>query len=162
MTVYVVHAPRQAARGSAEGLEKTVLVKDGFHWLAFLFPMLWPLLHRMWWVFLAVLATVLALGVGGRALDAPGWAVGLLELLMAVLMGVFAADLRGWTLSRRGFSAVDVVGGRDREEAERRFFTRWLAGASRPPAPRPPASYPAAPPPGGVTGLFPEPGRVRS
>lgn len=164
MALYTVHLPKNAARGSREGLERAVLVKDGFRWLAFVFPLLWPLFNRLWIVFLAMACLVLGIGLAGRWLEAPEWAIGAVELLLAIAMGVCASELKTWTLSREGMPAVDVVTGVDEEDAERRFFARWLAGASQAPVRGPMQPAPFFPPPGPqhVTGLFPEPGRGRA
>src|SRR5438309_1331881 len=49
-------------------------------------------------------------------------------LLIAVLMGLEAASLRRWTLSRRRWRQLDVVVADDEDAAERRFFDRWMSG----------------------------------
>jgi hypothetical protein len=41
---------------------------------------------------------------------------------LALVFGIFANDLRRWTYGRRGYLLVDVVGGGDLEEAERRLL----------------------------------------
>lgn len=160
MTVYIVHLPEGSARGSRQGLDRAILVKDGFHWLAFLFPLLWPLFNRLWLVFLAVFAIMVGLGIGGRALSAPGWAIGAIEFMLALLLGVAAGDLKSWGLGRRGIPAVDVVAGADEEDAERRFFARWLSGVSRVPEGHRSPTTPSYPAPQSsvqpVMGLFPD------
>ena len=104
-TVYIVHLPEGSARGSRQGLDRAILVKDGFHWLAFLFPLLWPLFNRLWLVFLAVFAIMVGLGIGGRALSAPGWAIGGIEFMLALLLGVAAErpeELGPWASRHSG------------------------------------------------------------
>jgi hypothetical protein len=165
MSLYTVHLPEQA--GSAEaGLMRVVLVKDGFHWLALVFPFLWLLFHRIWWGLLGYVAAVILLALVGQALGVPQGAVAALELLIGLALAVFAHDLQSWQLQRRGYEATDVVTGRDREEAERRYYDRQLSGAAartaspnspgRPPAPR---SQPQPRPQ--VLGLFPDAEGVR-
>ena len=47
--------------GRAPGDEKTVVLRDGFSFLAYLFPPVWFLLHRLWFeALLSVLLLVLA------------------------------------------------------------------------------------------------------
>ena len=47
--------------------------------------------------------------------------------VIAMLMGLEAASLRRWTLSRQKWRPLDVVVADDEEAAERRFFDRWRA-----------------------------------
>ncbi|MHB2168299.1 DUF2628 domain-containing protein [Alsobacter sp. R-9] len=155
MTTYLVHVPAEAERGQPDGLDRAVLVKDGFHWLALVFPVLWLLYHRAWIALLVFLAASVALMAVVALGDLPGGTLVAGELLLGLALAVAAPDLRGWTLGRRGYRLADVVAGEDEELASRRFFERWLAGA--PPASR---GRPAAAVPGGtapqVLGLFPE------
>jgi hypothetical protein len=90
--------------------------------------------------------------------------------VIAVLMGLEAASLRRWTLSRQKWRPLDVVVADDEEAAERRFFDRWRTerGADFDPL----AIDRGAPPPtrgasdhslpstlrGDIVGLFPQPG----
>jgi hypothetical protein len=93
-------------------------------------------------------------------------------------MGFEAASLQRWTLSRRRWRQLDIVVADDEEAAERRFFDRWTARqrglvndqwaidrGGPPPTrniPGQPFSKPPPPlPPGGIIGLFPEPGGSR-
>jgi hypothetical protein len=66
----------------------------------------------------------------GQALA--GWA----SLAITMLFAFEANDLRAMALERRGYRLTGVASGPDRSEAERSFFTAWLAeqqaGASRP------------------------------
>jgi len=163
MKVYTVHLPDSARPGDADGLDRAILVRDGFHWLAAAVPLLWLLANRIWLGFLAALAATVAIGVLAATTRLGPGPVLALQLCLAVSVGVCAADLKGWSLRRRGLPAVDVVSGRDAEEAERRFFDRWLdTGAAVPRATslRPPAvSAPIGTPQ--VLGLFPEAGPAR-
>jgi hypothetical protein len=158
MTLYTVHSPGQAGLPRA-GLMRVELVKDGFHWLALVFPFLWLLFHRIWWGLLGYVAAVIVIALLGKAVGLPRETIAVLELLVGLALAVFAHDLQSWQLARRGYQAVDVVTGRDREEAERRYFDRALSGGApaetagtpgplaRPSAPRPQPH---------VLGLFPE------
>ena len=92
-------------------------------------------------------------------------------------MGLEAASLQRWTLSRRKWRQLDIVVADDEETAERRFFDRWTArqrglsndqwrsiAAAPPPTrnvPGQPFSKPPPLPQGGIIGLFPEPGGPR-
>jgi hypothetical protein len=165
MKVYTVHEPRKLTGDPVRDAERFVFVRDGFHVWAFLLGPLWMLWHRMWLVLLGYVVLSAAVQAGLWALGAPSvarWGVG---FLIALLVGFEAATLRRWTLRKR--TNVGVVVGRDREDAERRFFDAWIArgglteaGRSSPAAPHAanpatPAWSPEASP--GVIGLFPEP-----
>ncbi len=161
MNVYTVHEPRRLTGDPAGDAERFVFVRDGFHVWAFLLGPLWMLWHRMWLVlpaYLVLVALVLA-GLAAAGLSGPArFAVG---VLLALLVGFEAATLRRFTLRRR--RQVGVVVGRDREDAERRFFDSWIdsriardALPSYPPSPAvPPSSRSQGP--SDVIGLFPEP-----
>jgi hypothetical protein len=156
MTLYTVHTPEQAASRDAK-LMRVVLVKDGFHWLALIFPFLWLLFHRIWWGLLGYVAAVIAIALLGKAVGLPQESIAFAELLIGLALAVFAHDLQSWQLGRRGYEPVDVVTGRDREEAERRYFDRVLTGEAPATAPANPAAKPPAPrPQPQVLGLFPE------
>lgn len=164
MTLYTVHLPREAPSDQAR-LLRAELVKDGFHWWAFLLPVVWLLVNRIWWGLLAYVALTMGVALLGRAVHMPPEALAGFELLVGVFLGLTAGDLKGWQLGRRGYEAVDVVSGRGREDAERRFFDRAAlrTGAVRPgpssslplQGPRPAAGA------GPVIGLFPEAGGLR-
>jgi len=119
------------------------VVRDGFHWLALLFPLPWFLVHRMW----AEAGVVLALGVGlGLLTDLAGldwlWPFG---LLVALVCGFEAPALRVASLRRAGWREWGVVEARDRDGAE----IAWLDEAGTPPAPAAAdAGLPAEPGPG--------------
>ena len=112
----------------------------------------------------------------GAVLGILSTCIGALPIGM-VLMGLEAASLQRWTLSRRNWRQLDTVVGDDEETAERRFFDRWTAGkrgagfdplsvdrGGPPPTrdvPGQPFSKPPPLPQGGIIGLFPEPGGQR-
>ena len=165
MTTYLVHVPASAEPGTPVGLDRSVFVKDRFHWLALLFPVIWLIVHRAW---LALLAYVLA-AVGLLAAESlaglPDQTLVLSQLLLNVALAVFAPAIRSWALARRGWRLADVIAATDEDDAARRFYDRWLnntaSGASPASAAagsvlrRDHASGSAQP----VVGLFPEAGR---
>jgi hypothetical protein len=163
MSVYTVHQPPLRAVETSPDPERFVFVRDGFNFWAFLLAPLWMLWHRLWLVLLIYLVVIVGIenvmhfaGVG-----APGSA--LAALLIAFLVGAEASTLRRFTLDRRGYRQLGVVGGANAEAAERRFFDGWAkAGADKRSGPSP---SPSAPPPmpqaPDIVGLFPEPGASR-
>jgi Protein of unknown function (DUF2628) len=176
MPVYTVHAPT-ANDADLSATDKFVFVRDGFHVWAMIFGPLWLVWNRLWlatigWI-IAVVAldlVLVKLGVGRMGIFGANG-------LVAILMGLEAASLQRWTLSRRNWRQLDTVVGDDEEAAERRFFDRWPAGkrgsafdplavdrGAPPPTrdvPGQPFSKPPPLPQGGIIGLFPEPGGQR-
>src|SRR5215475_1475585 len=100
MPVYTVHAP-ESYGADLRATDKFTFVRDGFHVWAMVFGPLWLIWNRLWlatlgWVLVtAVLDIVLwRLGAGRLAI----WSA---EFLVAILLGLEAASLQRWTLSRR-------------------------------------------------------------
>ena len=164
MTLYTVHLP-VGAEGD-DRLLRAVLVKDGVHWLALVLPLVWLLMKRIWWGALAYVAISILLMALTRYAGLPEGASALIAALLGLFVGSISGDLLAWQLGRRGYRAVDVVSGRDEEEAARRFFDRSTGGtapnaaASRPVSERATARAPVglAPAPTAVIGLFPDSG----
>ena len=162
MPTYTVHAPPPRAGETASDPHRFVFVRDGFHGWAFLLAPVWLLAHRLWLVLLGyVIANALLGGVLYLA-GAPDGLKFLGGLLVALLLGLEAATLWRWTLTRRRWQMLGFVIGDDDESAERRFFAEWAKRApSQPLALEPHYSTPVrrGPPSGSdVIGLFPEPG----
>jgi hypothetical protein len=161
MPVYTVHEPPRRSSDSLTHTTRFVFVRDGFHWVAFIFAPFWMLRHRLWLelVFLLVIVTGLFVGlqrVGG------GEAFALLSaLLVQLFVGMEASSLRRWKLARRGYRNLGIVIGDDREAAERRFFDGWAAGEATPSMTTGTPTSPAAPRTNAaspeVVGLFPQP-----
>jgi hypothetical protein len=158
---YTLHVPAGAEPGDAEALEKAELVRDGFAWSASLFTFLWFFANRLWLAGLAVFIAVVGLPIGLRALGVGGFAIFVAEVLLALLIGLEANNLKRWTW-RRKKPAVDVLSASDRDEAEAKAFARWLEspGTRRPgPASAAPAMFYRRAEP--VIGLFPDAERLR-
>lgn len=60
MTVYTVLEPPPSGDDLRDA-ERVAFVRDGFSWLALLFPLLWLLWHRMWLVLVLWIAVVVVL-----------------------------------------------------------------------------------------------------
>ena len=176
MPVYTVHAPVMND-ATARATDRFAFVRDGFHvWAAILGPV-WLVWHRLWLALIGWVVVTSALGAGLTVLGAGPGAVVVADGLMALLMGLEAASLQRWTLSRRNWRQLDLVVADDEEAAERRFFDRWTTrqrGSSYdqiavdrggpPPTrdiPGQPFSRPPAPAQNEIIGLFPEPGALR-
>jgi len=142
MAVYtVLLPPPERVSGLEETAERTVFVRDGFSWLAMLFPVLWLLFNRLWLLTLAFVIAAAALEVAMSLLGGP--APGLAGVALAVLFGFEANGLKRWALMRRGYRFAGIVAGSKRTECERRFFSQWLEEEAF--APQPVRSAPAVP-----------------
>jgi hypothetical protein len=165
VTVYSVYEPPVPATDVITRADRLAFVREGFSWVALLVPLVWLLYHRMWIesvvLFLVYVGLQLAFGgeAQGQALTA--WA----SIAIAILFAFEANDLRTAALERRGYRLAGVVSGRDRVDAERAFFLKWLPEQERftpitPPPPRREAGARTPLPRGEgeeVIGLFPQP-----
>jgi hypothetical protein len=155
MTVFTVHQPSPRKNETVADPDRTVFVRDGFYFWAFLLGPLWMLWRRLWLVLVIYLAVLVALQAGLWMLGVSGLVKFAVAFLVAILVGCEAGTLRRWSLRRR-WSNVGLVVAPNQEVAEHRFFESWSADAP-PPAAAPPSSMhvPQAAP--DVIGLFPEP-----
>lgn len=176
MPVYTVHAP-PASGADLRATDKFVFVRDGFHLWAMILAPFWLLWKRLWLAAIGWVVVVIALEVGLARIGAGRTAIWSAGALLGLLMGLEAASLQRWTLSRRKYRQLDTVVADDEEAAERRFFDRWTASqggvgydpltvdrGGPPPTRGVPGQRFSEPPPlpqGGVIGLFPEPGGRR-
>lgn len=164
MASYVVMEPPVANSDDA-GRERAVLVRDGFHVLAFLVPALWLLWHRLWIEALAVVAVTMALSGFGSVLGL-GNAAPALAFLVSLYVGLEGPALRLAAYRRRGWRAWGMVEAGDAAEAEIRYLNEAVAQegeAGEPAAEALPASAPSisAPRPAAAPalGLFAYPGK---
>jgi hypothetical protein len=176
MPVFTVHAPVDGGADLAT-TDRFAFVRDGFHFWAMVATALWLLWHRLWLALIGWIAVNVAIWFGLTKLGVGSGTILLALVLIAVLMGLEAASLQRWTLSRRKWRQLDIVVADDEEAAERRFFERWTARqrgltndqwavdrGGPPPTrniPGQPFSKPPPMPQGGIIGLFPEPGGSR-
>jgi hypothetical protein len=176
MPVYTVHAPVTSGAAIA-ATDRFVFVRDGFHFWAALFGVIWLAWHRLWLALLGWIILTIAIDIALAKLGVGGGSILLADILFALLLGFEAASLERWTFSRRNWRQVDIVVADDAEGAERRFFDRWTAkqralsndqpavdrGAPPPTrdVPGQPFSKPPPLPRSEIIGLFPEPGASR-
>ena len=176
MPVYTVHAPVTSSADFAAA-DRFVFVRDGFHFWAALFGVVWLAWHRLWLALLGWIVLMIAIDFGMARLGVDGGTIFLTDLLLALLLGFEAASLERWTLSGRKWRQLDIVVADDEEAAEWRFFDRWTARqralsndqlavdrGSPPPTrdiPGQPFSKPPPSPHTDIIGLFPEPGASR-
>ena len=126
MPVFTVHAPVDSGADLA-ATDKFAFVRDGFHFWAMAASLLWLVWHRLWLALIGWIVVSVAVGFGLAALGAGPGTILFADALIALLMGLEAASLQRWTLSRRKWRQLDIVVADDAESAERRFFDRWTA-----------------------------------
>jgi hypothetical protein len=168
MPVYTVHLPTRgaretsgfenepASRPSAEAvLVNAQFVPERFSRAAFFLGPIWLAWHWLWlelllWLLVFSLLTTQQFVAAGASF----W----IGVLLEVLLGLEANNLRRWKLTRSGYRFVDVAAGAVRDDAELNFYRRYLeSGAPSPPSlresapPAPPTPHPE------VIGLFPLP-----
>ena len=134
MATYAVFEPplKDQSAGVADVLthaERFKFVRDGFSWLAFLFTPFWMLFNRLWLAFIVYVVLMVAITFGVVAAGLADGAVTLAWFVIALLAGFEAATLQRRKLLRKRWQDLGVVVADGREEAERRFFTRWVAQA---------------------------------
>jgi hypothetical protein len=170
MPTYTVHQPPPRKSEAASAPERFVFVRDGFYVWAFLLAPVWLLWRRLWLTFVIYVVAMALLGIGLFVIGASSTVQSLAGLLVALLIGFEAGTIRRWKLTRRGWTMLGFVVGKDTEAAERRFFAEWTRQANSradetpavPPAPKYSMAVRRGPPsPADVIGLFPEPGGSR-
>jgi hypothetical protein len=162
MKFYTVHEPRKLTGDPGRDAERFAFVRDGFHFWAFVLAPLWMLWRRLWLALLLYVLTMIVLQVGLWAAGVSKPVQFVVGVLVSLLIGFEAGTLHRWTLTRRGWRNLGVVVGRDRADAERRFFDSWTRGDVPGPSGSPPSvanaqPMPSAPPSSDIIGLFPEP-----
>ena len=122
MTVYMVFEPPRRGDDALVHAERITFVRDRFSWAAFLFGPLWMMWRRLWLALIIYLVATSLIEWGLRSLGIPIGARTTVFVLLQLLIAFEAANLRRWTLLRRGWRDRGVVFGDDLELAERRFF----------------------------------------
>jgi hypothetical protein len=117
MAAFVVMEKGRAPDGSPESL---AFVRDGFHWPAFLLPVLWLLWHRLWIEAALTFALTVALSAALQMLDFRAYAP-VATILIAIFFGLEGAALRVRALARRGWREWGVVEAPRLEDAELRY-----------------------------------------
>ncbi len=164
MPVYTVHLPTRSRRdtpGFADefrpatqaGLVGAEFVPERFSRAAFFLGPIWLAWHGLWlelflWlVAFSLLAVQPILGMGTSFL---------IGVLLEVLLGLEANNLRRGGLTRSGYRLVDVAAGATRNDAELGFFHRYLESSASQPQETPLPPPPPTPQAEGL-GVFPLP-----
>lgn len=105
----------------SQNTEKAVFVRDGFHMLSLILPVVWLLFQRLWFEAAIVFGVTILLGLGGSLLGISN-AVPLLTLLVSVFVALEGANWKIAKLRRQGFAEKAVIDAANLEEAEIRYF----------------------------------------
>ncbi|MBL4693420.1 MAG: DUF2628 domain-containing protein [Magnetovibrio sp.] len=116
MAVFTVHM-----RETPASLD-LVLVKDGFSVWAALFSFLWAFCVGAWELALAFIVFQVVMGAVLPILFENLASLAMVQMGLAILMGLVANEGRRVFLTRRGCGEVGVVTGPNKIEAERRFL----------------------------------------
>lgn len=130
MVVYNAYEPPYVQAPALERGERVAFVRDGFRWLAAMFPAVWLLVKGLW---LELVVFLLAVGGLSWALEALGAApaiVGAVLIIVQIVFGYEAGAVEGAALERRGWRLAGTMVGGDQAECERNFFASWLPAQS--------------------------------
>jgi hypothetical protein len=139
LVVYTVHEPPNAWGDPIDRATRLVFVKDGFHWLAALFPAIWLLVKGLWLELIVFLVAVAVMTWGLEAAGASPTLSGFLLLAVQIIFGFEACTVYAAALERRGWRMAGTITGRDEADCERRFFETWLPSQPELPAGAAPA-----------------------
>lgn len=118
--IYTVHEKLDVK----EPTDRVLLVREGFSFWAFVFTILWLLMHRCWIVGVIYLALAIIIEQGGSALGLGTYTIAAMQLGLQIWVGCVAHDAQRAALARRGYREIDVVCGESLALAERRYFDR--------------------------------------
>lgn len=124
---YVLTAP-----AAKEPDRDTVFIRDGFSWLAFLFPLPWLLFRRLWWVALAAVALYIA-----SIYLAETYRLDALPFAFSFVLGLWVAleggEARVRRLERLGWQVDRVMAAASLSDAEEVYFAEKAARARNEP-----------------------------
>jgi hypothetical protein len=123
MALYNLYLPRIIPPDPAQAADKLRVVKDGFSWVAFIFPLPWLLINRLWLWSAVFLAANLLLGFTAEFLGANDAVLFPCMLLLSLFIGLEAGALKAAGLGKRGFVQVASLVASSTEEAELKYFS---------------------------------------
>jgi hypothetical protein len=126
VAAFTVHQPPETGGTKLEQADRLLFVGDGFSWRAALFSPFYLIVRGEWLALAAYAgASILALAVLNLIGAKPDWYIWT-WLLINVVIGFEASEIKRWSLGRAGWHEIATVSGAGQEEAERRFFEAWL------------------------------------
>lgn len=122
MAVYTVYVPPGGDPTATSAAERTIFVREGFSFPAFLFTPIWLIVRRAWLLLAAYLAVAILIAVIVTVLDVDPMVASIASLLVSLLVGVEASAIRQRKLERRGYRHTASVVARNEEQAALQFF----------------------------------------
>ncbi|MEP7452646.1 DUF2628 domain-containing protein [Phyllobacterium sp. SB3] len=119
MASFIVLTPQ--LRNGLPDEDRAVFIRDGFIWLAFIFPVPWLLLQRLWLEAGLVLAATIAVSLIGSYTGHADMAA-IITALLSLLVGLEASRWRHAKLERKGFEQRAVVDAANAGDAEIAYF----------------------------------------
>jgi len=96
-----------------------IVVEESFSWTAALLSVFWALYHRMWLpVAIAILMNIIVAAINIQELTLA------LKLIIMLIFGFFAADIRENHLKRNNYRLEDIIVANSKIEAELKFLKR--------------------------------------
>ncbi len=125
MVVFNVYEPPDPPRDRLDRAVDLVFVKDGFSWLAAIFPAVWFLVKGLWLELILILSGAAVLSWGIETSGAASALSGMVLFIVQIVIGFEAGEIQAAALERRGWRLAGTVTGRNRDDCERRFFDTW-------------------------------------
>lgn len=127
MASFLVLAPRP--QNGQRDDDSTVFIRDGFAFLAFVLPVPWLLVHRLWFEAALVMGLTVVISAVGNSTGHDNMAA-FATALLSLLVGFEANNWRASRLERRGFEQIGIVDSDSAADAE----TAWFLGPKFAPA----------------------------
>lgn len=110
----------------ANPMETATFVEEGFSFSAFVFNMFWAIYHRAWLAALVIFAVINVLSYLEIKQILSQEGVMALNIGLLLVVGFEASDWYQTALKRRGYILMDIVTGRNEEQAQQRFFDYYM------------------------------------
>lgn len=96
-----------------------IVVEESFSWTAALLSVFWALYYKMWLpIAITILLNIIAAAINIQELTL------ILKLIIMLVFGFFAADIRENYLKRNNYKLEDIVVANSKIEAELKFLKR--------------------------------------
>lgn len=125
MKVFTVYIKPEAA----DPIETATFVEDGFSIIAFMFNVFWAIYHRSWLAAAGILLANFLLSYLQlhHFISQEGALV--LNIGILTVIGFEASEWYQTALKRRGYILLDIVTGKNLEQAQQRFFDYYVTQA---------------------------------
>ncbi len=108
-----------------QNIEDVTLIEEGFSFSAFVFGILWLVYKKLWIPASFVLLINVLLGIGIEIGLTSKEVIGVFQFAVLVILGLSASDIQSHFLSLKGYNLIDVVMGKNRDEAQLKLFSKF-------------------------------------